>query len=91
MIFGQRAKCEHMHSVSEGSIFHISILLIAVGQRRSGMRTAYIHRSTEDLDEDMDYVSREFGLFVDGTTGSSEGGLHALADECLWSDWKHTS
>jgi len=45
-----------------------------------GMRTAYIHRTTEDLNEDMSQVKQEVDTFLDGTTGKQGGGLCALAD-----------
>ncbi|KAI9743790.1 MAG: hypothetical protein M1818_002524 [Claussenomyces sp. TS43310] len=45
-----------------------------------GMRTAYIHRTTEDLDEDMDAVRQQSDLFIDGRDGSAECGLGTLAD-----------
>ncbi|KAJ7057085.1 haloacid dehalogenase [Mycena amicta] len=32
-----------------------------------GMKTIYVHRTTEDLDEDMDCICTEFDAFVDGT------------------------
>lgn len=45
-----------------------------------GIRTVYIHRSTEDLNEDMDLVRKEFDVFVDGIGRSPQGGLMALAN-----------
>ncbi|EJD45492.1 haloacid dehalogenase [Auricularia subglabra TFB-10046 SS5] len=44
-----------------------------------GMRTAYIHRSTEDPHEDIGALRGEFDYFVDGTDGSATCGLTALA------------
>lgn len=48
--------------------------------KKVGMRTVYIHRSTEDPLEDMGVVRAEFDYFIDGTDGSSTCGLIALAD-----------
>ncbi|RDW62179.1 hypothetical protein BP6252_11612 [Coleophoma cylindrospora] len=45
-----------------------------------GMQTIYIHRTTEDLDEDMSLVEKENDRFLDGTTGGVDCGLGALAD-----------
>ena len=39
------------------------------------MRTIYVHRATEDLDEDMAAIRTEFDAFVDGTSGSRSAGL----------------
>ncbi|KAJ6588460.1 haloacid dehalogenase [Mycena capillaripes] len=39
-----------------------------------GMKTVYIKRKTEDLDEDMDRIQTEFDAFVDGTTADLAGG-----------------
>ncbi|KAJ7135435.1 haloacid dehalogenase [Mycena crocata] len=44
-----------------------------------GMKTIYVQRETEDLDEDMNHIRTEFNAFVDGTTGSLTGGLSAVA------------
>ena len=46
--------------------------------KKLGMRTIYIHRKTEDLDEDMDQVRAGVDMFVDGT--KPEAGLAELAD-----------
>ncbi|KIK55524.1 hypothetical protein GYMLUDRAFT_47739 [Collybiopsis luxurians FD-317 M1] len=45
-----------------------------------GIKTAYIHRTTEDLHEDMEQIGRECDIFVSGTDGSRGCGLNALAD-----------
>ncbi|KAF5392666.1 hypothetical protein D9757_000933 [Collybiopsis confluens] len=45
-----------------------------------GLRTAYVHRATEDLHEDMALVRRENSIFVSGTDGGRDSGLNALAD-----------
>ncbi|RDW66851.1 hypothetical protein BP5796_09600 [Coleophoma crateriformis] len=45
-----------------------------------GMQTIYIHRLTEDLDEDMSLVEKENDQFLDGTTGGEDCGLGSLAD-----------
>jgi hypothetical protein len=45
-----------------------------------GMKTVYIHRITEDPDEDMDKVRADVDFFIDGTDES--GGLLRLAE--LW-------
>ncbi|KAJ7248615.1 HAD-like domain-containing protein [Mycena haematopus] len=42
-----------------------------------GMKTVYIHRKTEDLEEDMGLIRTEFDAFVDGTTDG--GGIPAVA------------
>ncbi|KAJ7291125.1 HAD-like domain-containing protein [Mycena rebaudengoi] len=44
-----------------------------------GMKTIYVQRATEDLDEDMVEIRTEFDAFVDGTTLSMDGGLSAIA------------
>ncbi|KAJ7130133.1 haloacid dehalogenase [Mycena epipterygia] len=44
-----------------------------------GMKTIYVQRATEDLDEDMDHIRTEFDAFVDGTTDDLAGGLPAVA------------
>ncbi|KAJ7757029.1 haloacid dehalogenase [Mycena metata] len=44
-----------------------------------GMKSVYVHRKTEDLDEDMDRVRTEFDAFVDGTTDSLAGGIASVA------------
>ncbi|KAJ7164979.1 haloacid dehalogenase [Mycena filopes] len=44
-----------------------------------GMKTIYVHRTTEDLDEDMDQIRTEFDAFVDGTTPSLAGGIVGVA------------
>ncbi|KAJ7507281.1 HAD-like domain-containing protein [Mycena galericulata] len=44
-----------------------------------GMKTVYVHRVTEDLDEDMDRIRTEFDVFVDGTTDDLPGGLPSVA------------
>ncbi|KAE9392643.1 haloacid dehalogenase [Gymnopus androsaceus JB14] len=50
-----------------------------------GIKTAYIHRTTEDPHEDMDQVRRECDMFISGTDGSKACGLNALADTlCAW-------
>jgi hypothetical protein len=43
------------------------------------MKTIYVRRTTEDLDEDMDRIRTEFDAFVDGTTEDLAGGLSAVA------------
>jgi len=45
-----------------------------------GMKTIYIQRTTEDLDEDMDRVKADVDLFIDGR--DERGGLLKLAE--LW-------
>ncbi|KAF2815555.1 haloacid dehalogenase [Mytilinidion resinicola] len=45
-----------------------------------GLETAYIYRSTEDLDEDMQAVKRDVDIFLDGRNGTLDCGLGALAD-----------
>ncbi|KAJ7031637.1 haloacid dehalogenase [Mycena alexandri] len=44
-----------------------------------GMKTVYVDRKTEDLDEDMNRVRTEFDAFVDGTTNSLAGGIAGVA------------
>ncbi|KAJ6511375.1 haloacid dehalogenase [Mycena vitilis] len=44
-----------------------------------GMKTVYIKRKTEDLDENMDLIQTEFNAFVDGTTDGLTGGIPAVA------------
>jgi hypothetical protein len=45
------------------------------------MRTIYIHRDTEDPEEDMDQIRADVDLFLDGTRSTgAKGGLLALAD-----------
>lgn len=44
------------------------------------MKTVYIQRSTEDLDEDMSSLRKEVDFFLKGTSGSKECGLGELAD-----------
>ncbi|KAJ7747979.1 haloacid dehalogenase [Mycena maculata] len=41
----------------------------------TGMKTVYVPRTTEKLDEDMDRIRTEFDAFVAGTTDGSSGGL----------------
>lgn len=36
------------------------------GAQRCGMKTIYIHRWTDDIDEDMEQVKAEFGVFLEG-------------------------
>ncbi|THV05758.1 haloacid dehalogenase [Dendrothele bispora CBS 962.96] len=47
-----------------------------------GMKTAYIHRTTEDPDEDIASIEtqQEFDLFIPGTDGTASCGLSRLAD-----------
>ncbi|KAE8443308.1 hypothetical protein EG329_002024 [Mollisiaceae sp. DMI_Dod_QoI] len=45
-----------------------------------GMRTVYIQRTTEDLDEDMAAIQNEVDIFIDGTSGHVPHGLGELAD-----------
>ena len=47
---------------------------------QSGVRTVYIQRTTEDLDEDMKQVRKEVDFFIDGTKGDEECGLAQLVD-----------
>jgi hypothetical protein len=44
-----------------------------------GMKTAYIHRSTEDPEEDMAQIASENRLFIEGIDGSESCGLVELA------------
>ncbi|KAJ6591113.1 haloacid dehalogenase [Mycena vulgaris] len=44
-----------------------------------GMKTIYVQRPTEDMDEDMELIRTEFDAFVDGTTEDLAGGLSAVA------------
>lgn len=44
------------------------------------MKTVYIARGTEDLDEDMDKVKKEFDFFLNGTKKIKDSGLSELAD-----------
>ena len=44
------------------------------------MKTAYIQRDTEDLDEDLAQVKKDVDFFLDGTKGSQDCGLAELAD-----------
>jgi 2-haloacid dehalogenase len=39
------------------------------GARNVGMKTIYIHRWTDDIDEDMDNVKREFAVFLENMEG----------------------
>lgn len=43
------------------------------------MKTAYIHRATEDPEEDMVEIASENDLFIEGTDGSEDCGLVELA------------
>ncbi|QDS77119.1 hypothetical protein FKW77_000971 [Venturia effusa] len=55
--------------------------------KKAGMGTVYIHRETEDPEEDFDDVRNEVDLFVDGrtgTNGSNVSGLAALAETLGW-------
>ncbi|KAF2501928.1 haloacid dehalogenase [Lophium mytilinum] len=45
-----------------------------------GFKTAYIYRSTEDVDEDMQAVQNDVDVFLDGRNGTLECGLGALAN-----------
>lgn len=45
------------------------------------MRTAYIFRTTEDLDEDIDLIRTESDAFIDGRDGGIACGLSTLAQE----------
>jgi 2-haloacid dehalogenase len=36
------------------------------GAQNVGIKTIYIHRWTDDVDEDMDQVRGEFGAFLEG-------------------------
>ncbi|KAF8830190.1 hypothetical protein HHX47_DHR2000720 [Lentinula edodes] len=49
-------------------------------QNGVGIKTAYIHRTTEDPEEDMQQVRSECDIFVSGTDGSTSCGLNELAD-----------
>lgn len=42
------------------------------GAKKCGMKTVYIRRWTDDVDEDMDKVREEFPLFLDGMKGLPE-------------------
>jgi len=53
--------------------------LVDIYTKNRGMRTAYIHRATEDPQEDMDRISQENEYFVEGTNGSKNCGLSELA------------
>ena len=44
------------------------------------MRTVYVKRSTEDLDEDMRAVRKDVDIFLDGTGNLQENGLGSLTD-----------
>ena len=46
---------------------------------RSGMLTAYVQRSTEDLHEQMTAVRGDVDFFFEGTAGTNECGLGELA------------
>lgn len=59
--------------------FHYSSSIL-IGVHYSGMRTVYIHRRTEDCDENIEQVRQEVDSFVDGSAGKRDGGLCALAD-----------
>ena len=48
--------------------------------RKVGMSTAYIQRSTEDLDEDIGIIRGEVDYFCDGLGGGSSHGMLQLAD-----------
>lgn len=54
-------------------------LLVTQSCSGSGMRTVYVHRSTEDVDEDMDVVRRDVDLFLTADQGG-KGPLEQLAD-----------
>lgn len=47
------------------------------------MQTAYIRRATEDPNEPMEEVEREFDHFIDGRDGGVDVGLGKLADVLL--------
>ena len=49
-------------------------------KKDSGMKTIYIQRSTEDLNEDMQRVRDEVDFFIDGTKGNERCGFGELAD-----------
>lgn len=42
------------------------------GAQKVGMRTIYVHRWTDDIDEDMDIVRGEFDVFLEDMTGLPE-------------------
>ncbi|KAJ7094001.1 haloacid dehalogenase [Mycena belliarum] len=48
-----------------------------------GMKTIYVQRTTEDLDEDMDRIRTEFDAFVDGTAEGVSGGISAVPTTIL--------
>lgn len=48
-----------------------------------GMKTLYVRRTTEDVDEDFAGIEKEFDLFVDGRDGSEDCGIAALAKVLL--------
>lgn len=45
-----------------------------------GLKTIYIRRRTEDLDEDMERVKCDVDIFLDGSDGTQHCGLGELAD-----------
>jgi hypothetical protein len=73
MIFAQLLSCESCISLILTTANIISALT-------RGMKTIYIRRTTEDLDEDMDKVKADVDLFIDGR--DERGGLLELAK--LW-------
>ncbi|KAK3386200.1 HAD-like domain-containing protein [Podospora didyma] len=48
------------------------------GAQKCGMKTIYIHRWTDDVDEDMENVKTEFDIFLEGMGGLCE------AIQTLW-------
>lgn len=44
------------------------------------MKTIYVERKTEDLNEDMKQVQDDVDFFIDGTVGDEKCGFGELAD-----------
>jgi hypothetical protein len=44
------------------------------------MKTVYIQRTTEDLDEDMNAIKNDVCHFIDGRDGTDRCGLSELAN-----------
>lgn len=59
----------------------LHLLLIRLCSSR-GMKTVYIRRDTEDVDEDMDRIRKEVDVFLEGSA-DDRGPMEKLADLLL--------
>ncbi|MCJ1457768.1 hypothetical protein MMC28_008137 [Mycoblastus sanguinarius] len=48
--------------------------------KKVGLKTVYVRRNTEDLNEDIDLIRKEVDFFLDGTKGNKECGFGELCD-----------